>query len=171
MPLIATAFVIVTLSSIGLPGTNGFVGEFLILSGTWLSRLRSAPVFATLGALGVILGAVYMLILVERVFFGGIATPRTAGSGTSSVREGFVLVPMLVLIVVMGILPGPFLAPAKPAVDRLVARFQLAEQRLGARPAGRHRRRRPSPSRAAARRRPRVPAAPDRPPDRRGPLT
>jgi NADH-quinone oxidoreductase subunit M len=50
------------------------------------------------------------------------------------VREGFVLVPMLVLIVVMGLLPGPFLAPAKPAVDRLVARFQQAEQRLGAGP-------------------------------------
>ena len=134
VPLIATAFVIVTLSSIGLPGTNGFVGEFLILSGTWLSRLRSAPVFATLGALGVILGAVYMLILVERVFFGGMRNPANRGLRDLSVREGFVLVPMLVLIVVMGILPGPFLAPAKPAVDRLVARFQLAEQRLGAGP-------------------------------------
>jgi NADH-quinone oxidoreductase subunit M len=134
LPLIATAFIIVTLSSIGLPGTNGFVGEFLILSGTWLSRLSSAPVFATLGALGVILGAVYMLVLVERVFFGAMRNPANRALSDLSVREGFVLVPMLVLIVVMGLLPGPFLAPAKPAVDRLVARFQQAEQRLGAGP-------------------------------------
>jgi NADH-quinone oxidoreductase subunit M len=131
VPLIATAFVIVTLSSIGLPGTNGFVGEFLILSGTWLSRLASAPLFAGLAALGVILGAVYMLVLVEKVFFGTMKNPHNAALRDLSVREGFVLVPVIVLIVVMGILPGPFLAPAKPAVDRLVARFQAAEQRLG----------------------------------------
>ncbi|WP_242342172.1 complex I subunit 4 family protein [Anaeromyxobacter terrae] len=134
VPWIATAFVIVMLSSVGLPGTNGFVGEFLILSGTWLSRLGSAPVFATLGAIGVILGAVYMLILVERVFFGAMRNPANRALRDLSVREGFVLVPMLVLIVVMGVLPGPFLAPAKPAVDRLIARFQQAEARLGTGP-------------------------------------
>src|SRR5512147_2039476 len=76
VPLIATAFVIVTLSSIGLPGTNGFVGEFLILSGTWLSRLRSSAWFAAVAATGVILGAVYMLTLVQRVFFGKITNPE-----------------------------------------------------------------------------------------------
>ncbi|ABS28333.1 NuoM family protein [Anaeromyxobacter sp. Fw109-5] len=134
VPLIATAFVIVTLSSVGLPGTNGFVGEFLILSGSWLSRLQSASLFATLGALGVILGAVYMLILVERVFFGPMRNPANRGLPDLSVREGFVLAPMIALIVVMGILPGPFLAPAKPAVDRLIARFQQVEQRLGTGP-------------------------------------
>jgi NADH-quinone oxidoreductase subunit M len=70
VPWIAAAFVVVTLSSVGLPGTNGFVGEFLILSGTWLGRLPRAGLYAALGATGVILGAVYMLLLVERVFFG-----------------------------------------------------------------------------------------------------
>jgi NADH-quinone oxidoreductase subunit M len=131
VPLIATAFVIVTLSSIGLPGTNGFVGEFLILSGTWLSRLEAAPLMAGLAALGVILGAVYMLVLVEKVFFGAMKNPHNAALPDLTVREGFVLVPVIALIVVMGLLPGPFLRPAKPAVDRLVARFQAAEQRLG----------------------------------------
>jgi NADH-quinone oxidoreductase subunit M len=131
VPFIATAFVIVTLSSIGLPGTNGFVGEFLILSGTWLSRLRSAPWFAAFGALGVILGAVYMLLLVEKVFFGGMKNPANRALRDLSVREGFVLAPMIILIVVMGLAPQPFLEPAKPAVDRLLARFQAAEQRLG----------------------------------------
>ncbi|BDG03044.1 complex I subunit 4 family protein [Anaeromyxobacter oryzae] len=131
VPVIATAFVIVTLSSIGLPGTNGFVGEFLILSGTWLSRLRSSAVFATLGAVGVILGAVYMLLLVEKVFFGTIKNEENRHLPDLSVREGFVIAPMIVLIVVMGLMPAPFLAPAKPAVDRLVQRFQAAEARLG----------------------------------------
>jgi NADH-quinone oxidoreductase subunit M len=131
VPWIATAFVVVTLSSIGLPGTNGFVGEFLILSGTWLSRLGSSAVFATLAALGVILGAVYMLLLVERVFFGKLENPHNRQLPDLSVREWFVLAPMLALIVIMGIVPQPFLAPAKPAVDRLVQRFQAVEQRLG----------------------------------------
>jgi NADH-quinone oxidoreductase subunit M len=131
VPIIAAVFVVVTLSSIGLPGTNGFVGEFLILSGTWLSRLRSSAVFATLAAVGVILGAVYMLVLVERVFFGVLKNEENRHLPDLSVREGFVIAPMIVLIVVMGVMPGPFLAPAKPAVDRLVQRFQAAEVRLG----------------------------------------
>ena len=131
VPAIATVFVIVTLSSVGLPGTNGFVGEFLILSGTWLSRLRSSALFATLAAIGVILGAVYMLLLVEKVFFGKIDRAENRVLRDLSVREGFVLAPMIVLIVVMGLLPAPFLRPVKPAVDRLVQRFQAVEQRLG----------------------------------------
>jgi NADH-quinone oxidoreductase subunit M len=130
VPLIATAFVIVTLSSVGLPGTNGFVGEFLILSGTFLSRLPNATTFSVLAALGVVFGAVYMLVLVERVFFGKIQKEENRHLPDLSVREGFVLAPIIVAIVVMGLLPGPFLAPAKPAVDRLVQRFQQAEARL-----------------------------------------
>lgn len=131
VPVIAVAFVIVTLSSIGLPGTNGFVGEFLILSGTWLSRLGSSAVFSTLAAVGVVLGAVYMLLLVEKVFFGPMRNPANHGLQDLTVREGFVLAPMILLIVVMGLLPRPFLAPAKPAVDRLIARVQQAEARAG----------------------------------------
>ncbi len=130
-PMIAVAFVVVTLSSIGLPGTNGFVGEFLILSGTWLSRLQASAALTGLAAVGVILGAVYMLLLVERVFLGPIRHQENRGIGDLSVREGFVLAPIIVLILVMGLLPQPFLRPAKPAVDRLVQRFQAAETRLG----------------------------------------
>ncbi|WP_242393599.1 complex I subunit 4 family protein [Anaeromyxobacter oryzisoli] len=134
VPVIAAAFVIVTLSSIGLPGTNGFVGEFLILSGTWLSRLGSSAVFTTVASLGVILGAVYMLLLVEKVFFGPIRKDENRRLPDLTVREGFVVAPMIVLIVVMGVMPGPFLAPARPAVDRLIQRFQAAEVRLGTGP-------------------------------------
>ncbi len=130
VPWIATAFVIVTLSSIGLPGTNGFVGEFLILSGTWLGRLAHAPWFSAVAATGVILGAVYMLILVERVFFGPMRNPKNAGLPDLSVREWVVLAPLLLLIGVMGLVPQPFLNPAKAPVDRLITRFAAAEQRL-----------------------------------------
>jgi len=131
VPWLATAFVIVTLSSIGLPGTNGFVGEFLILFGTFVSRVQGSTALAAVASTGVILGAVYMLVLVEKVFFGKLGNPENAHLPDLSVREGFVLAPMIVLIVVMGLMPGPFLAPAKPAVDRLVQRFQQAEARLG----------------------------------------
>jgi NADH-quinone oxidoreductase subunit M len=132
VPFLAATFVIVTLSSIGLPGTNGFVGEFLILSGTWLSFLERSAVFATLGTVGVILGAVYMLVLVERVFFGVIRKDENRVLPDLSVREWFVLAPLIVLIFVMGLMPQPFLAPAKPAVDRLVGRFQQVEARVAA---------------------------------------
>jgi NADH-quinone oxidoreductase subunit M len=130
VPWIATAFVIVTLSSVGLPGTNGFVGEFLILSGTWLAKLVKAPWFAAIGATGVILGAVYMLVLVEKVFFGTLRNPENKHLPDLSVREWFVIAPLLVLIVVMGLVPQPFLDPAKPSVDRLLGRFAAAEQRM-----------------------------------------
>jgi len=130
VPWIATIFVIVTLSSIGLPGTNGFVGEFLILSGTWLSRLKSPGWYAALGAFGVILGAVYMLTLVQRVFFGKLDNPENRKIPDLSLREAFVMVPILVLIAVMGLLPQPFLETARPSVDRLLGRMQAAELRM-----------------------------------------
>jgi len=130
VPWLATAFVIVTLSSVGLPGTNGFVGEFLILSGTFLSRLAGSTAFATVASVGVILGAVYMLVLVEKVFFGPIRKVENKRLPDLSLREGFVLAPVIIFIAVMGLVPGPFLAPAKPAVDRLVTRFQQVERRL-----------------------------------------
>ncbi len=133
VPWIATAFVVVTLSSIGLPGTNGFVGEFLILSGTWLGRMPGTQLAAAVAATGVILGAVYMLWLVERVFYGKIGNEENRRLPDLSLREAFVIVPMIALIVVMGLVPQPFLAPARPAVERLVTRMQEADRRLRAR--------------------------------------
>jgi NADH-quinone oxidoreductase subunit M len=130
VPWIAAVFVVVTLSSIGLPGTNGFVGEFLILSGTWLAKLGGATWFSAIGATGVILGAVYMLLLVERVFFGKLTSPENAGLADFSLREWVVMAPLLALVVVMGVLPQPFLDPARGPVDRLLGRFAAAEQRL-----------------------------------------
>ncbi len=130
VPWLATAFVVVTLSSIGLPGTNGFVGEFLILSGTWLGKLAHAPWYAAVGATGVILGAVYMLWMVEKVFFGRIDKAENRFLPDLTAREAVVIAPLIVLIVVMGLAPQPFLDPAKPAVDRLLTRFQAVDQKL-----------------------------------------
>ena len=130
VPWIATLFVVVTLSSVGLPGTNGFVGEFLILSGSWISRLPHAAWFSALGATGVILGAVYMLTLVQKVFFGKITNPENRHIPDLSVREAFVMAPIVVAIAAMGLVPQPLLASARPAVDRLVVRMQAAEQRM-----------------------------------------
>ncbi len=130
VPWLATLFVVVTMSSVGLPGTNGFVGEFLILSGTWLSRLPSAGLFAARAATGVVLGAVYMLTLVQKVYFGPNHNPANRHIPDLSVREAFVLAPVIVAIVAMGLAPQPMLQIAKPSVDRLMARMTAAEQRL-----------------------------------------
>jgi NADH-quinone oxidoreductase subunit M len=106
------------------------VGEFLILSGTWLSRLQSPGWFAALGATGVVLGAVYMLVLMQKVFFGKNTNPENHHLPDLSLREAFVMVPVVVLILVMGLVPQPFLVQAKPSVDRLIVRMQAAEQRM-----------------------------------------
>jgi NADH-quinone oxidoreductase subunit M len=130
VPWIATIFVVVTMSSVGLPGTNGFVGEFLILSGTWLSRLPGSAWFAALGATGVVLGAVYMLTLVQKVYFGPLTNPENRHIPDLTVREAFVMVPVVVAIVAMGLAPQPLLQTARPSVDRLIGRMAAAEQRM-----------------------------------------
>jgi NADH-quinone oxidoreductase subunit M len=79
----------------------------------------------------VVLGAVYMLFLVERVFFGPLRNEANAKLPDLSVREGFVLAPMVVLIVVMGLMPRPFLAPVQAPVDRLVARLAEVDAKAG----------------------------------------
>jgi NADH-quinone oxidoreductase subunit M len=137
VPALTTCFVIVTLSSVGLPGTNGFVGEFLILSGTWLGLMPNTALIAGFATTGVILGAVYMLLLVERVFFGPLENEHNRHLPDLSFREWVVIAPMLLLVAVMGLVPQPFLRPAKPAVDRLLATFQRADDRLRAENPGR----------------------------------
>ncbi len=120
MPGFAFVFMIVTLSSIGLPGLNGFVGEFLILLGSF----GAAPVYAAVAATGVILGAVYMLWMFRRVMFGPVVHSVNQGLRDLTRREMWVFAPVLILIVVMGILPRPFLSRMEPAVTQLVSTVQ-----------------------------------------------
>src|SRR5690606_27115660 len=96
MPIYAVVFIIVTMSSIGVPGTNGFVGEFMVIMGTFMSsHLGAFSHFqATLAALGVILAAVYMLSVVQKMFFGPLKNPKNEGLPDMNVREVIAVSPM-----------------------------------------------------------------------------
>ncbi len=116
MPVYATFFMIVTLSSIGLPGLNGFVGEFLILFGAF----QQHPTATALAALGVVLGAVYMLKLYRDVFFGPVTMPEREKAGDVGDRELAYLVPITVLIILLGVLPNLVLSKTEKSVSTVV---------------------------------------------------
>ena len=122
-PGIAAVFLIATLASVGLPTTNGFVGEFLILSGTFLSRAAHGEAMTIVAATGVILGAVYMLWLYQKVFFGPVKVPANAHLKDLSVREWVVALPLVVAIGYMGVMPGAFLDVLKTPVAALTQRL------------------------------------------------
>ena len=134
-PALAAVFVVVTLSSIGLPGTNGFIGEFLILlgtfvapMGTWslplLGSVSKGVLLSVIGSTGVILGAVYMLWLVQRVFFGPMRKAATHGLPDLSIREWLCVAPLLAAIIVIGAYPMPFLAASQIPANDLIARVR-----------------------------------------------
>ena len=125
MPLFTAFFVIVTFSSIAVPGTNGFVGEFLVLLGSWKSALPLG--FSVFAATGVILGAAYMLWMVQKVFFGEVTLRENQGLKDMGGREIAAALPFLALIVVMGLMPQPFLDRLNPASERFVARASFGD--------------------------------------------
>ena len=112
MPKYAVVFVIVALSSIGLPGLNGFVGEFLILFGTF----KANPVYAVFAATGVIFAAVYLLWMIQRVFYGPLDKPENQELEDLTLREKLVLYPLVVMIVWMGVHPQTFLSKMEVSV-------------------------------------------------------
>jgi len=118
MPRLTAAFMVITLSSIALPGLNGFVGEFLILMGAFLW----SPRFAAIATVGVILSAVYMLWMFQRVNFGPVTNEKNRQLADLTWREGWVLVPTIAMAILMGVLPGPFLNAMAPSVDRMIER-------------------------------------------------
>ena len=118
MPVFATMFMIVTFSSIGLPGTNGFVGEFLVLLGAFQGGLRWYAIIATSG---VILSAVYMLWMFQRVMFGELKNPKNQVLKDLNAREIAIMVPLIALIFFMGVYPRPFIDSMAPSIDRLIA--------------------------------------------------
>jgi NADH-quinone oxidoreductase subunit M len=126
VPIYASIFMIVMLSSIGLPGLNGFVGEFLIMLGAFL-RIRLATVFAVLG---VILGALYMLWTYERVMFGPITKAVNETISDLTGREIAVMVPIIALMLFMGLFPRPLISRIEPSVTAMLSRVNVAEARL-----------------------------------------
>jgi NADH-quinone oxidoreductase subunit M len=120
MPIYATFFLIVTLSSIGLPGLNGFIGEFLILLGTF----KSNTAYAVIAALGVILAAVYMLWMFQRVMFGEVTKEENKKLKDLSLREVIVLLPLIFFIIQIGVYPKPFLSRMDASVKHLIAQVE-----------------------------------------------
>ncbi|MCX6115936.1 MAG: NADH-quinone oxidoreductase subunit M [Proteobacteria bacterium] len=129
MPWFATILIVATLSSVGLPGTGGFVGEFLILLGTF----QAMPVAAVFASLGVLLGAVYMLTLCRKILFGPLDNPENKVLEDLSPREFGYLVPLAVLAIVMGVFPNLFMSKLKPSVQFLAKNYReyRLEYRLG----------------------------------------
>ncbi|MCL2625579.1 MAG: NADH-quinone oxidoreductase subunit M [Cystobacterineae bacterium] len=124
MPIFTVFFIIITFSSIAVPGTNGFVGEFLVLLGTFKSNL---PMWAgILATTGVIFGAAYMLWVVQRVFFGPVTQQANASLKDINFREFVTALPLVLLVFFMGLRPQPILEVLSPSVERYVARVHQA---------------------------------------------
>jgi NADH-quinone oxidoreductase subunit M len=118
-PIFAAAFLVVTLSSIGVPGLNGFIGEYLILIGSFLTARWWVVVAAT----GVILAAVYLLWAYQRVFHGEIDEANREFPELKA-REALVILPFIGIIVFTGVYPKPMLERIEPAVDALIAHVE-----------------------------------------------
>jgi NADH-quinone oxidoreductase subunit M len=123
VPVFSTFFMIVMLSSIGLPGLNGFVGEFLIIFGAF----QRFPVLAVLAVLGVILSAVYMLSMYQRVIFGEIRKEENKKLKDLNLREWIYMLPILVMIVFIGLYPSPFLKKMEPSVKQYITYMSQKE--------------------------------------------
>ena len=117
MPVFAVFFVIAVLSSVGLPGLNGFIGEFLILAGSF----QTHPVAATIAASGVILAAIYLLWLVQKVFFGPITNEENRNVPDIAWNEIAALVPLVIFMVWIGVHPNTFLKKMEPSVKHLLS--------------------------------------------------
>lgn len=121
MPVFAVMFMIATLASIGLPGLNGFVGEFLILNGSFVSTLYANKIYAVLAALGVILAAVYMLWMYQRVMFGPITNKVNEKLQDINAREIGLLVPLVIFMVWIGVRPLDFTKYSEEWVENFVS--------------------------------------------------
>jgi len=130
MPVFAALTLIVTLSSMGLPGLNGFVGEFTILLGAFGSQAVGSGWYAGLAALGVILAAIYMLHMFQKMFLGPADKRENQMLKDLNAREVITLIPLILLIFWIGLYPRPFFDLMAPSVDRLVAALQSASLAL-----------------------------------------
>jgi NADH-quinone oxidoreductase subunit M len=123
MPRLTAAFLIITLASIGMPALNGFVGEFLTMLGAFLWD----PRFVVVAGLGVILSAVYMLWMFQRVYLGTITNEKNATLPDLQPREWASVLPLCALAIAMGVFPSLFLAPMELSVKKVVERVQSAQ--------------------------------------------
>jgi NADH-quinone oxidoreductase subunit M len=127
-PRLVAVFLLVTLSSIGLPGLNGFVGEFLILLGAFSWN----PSLTAFAATGVVLSATYMLWMFQRVNYGPVRTEKNRNLPDLTAREWAVIAPIVALTILMGVWPNLFLRPMAGSVERLVNRVRSASVQVQA---------------------------------------
>jgi NADH-quinone oxidoreductase subunit M len=126
MPVYAAVFILITMSSIGVPGTNGFVGEFMIVMGTFTSQVLGPRHSVSQGvgaAFGVVLAAVYMLSVAQKMFFGPLTNEKNRGLNDLNVRETVALAPLVALVFALGFFPNVFLSRMTAATDLLLDRF------------------------------------------------
>jgi NADH-quinone oxidoreductase subunit M len=128
MPNYALFFVVFTLASVGLPGTSGFVGEFLSMQGAYIS----SPWLAAGAAVGVVLGAAYMLRLVQAMFYGALDKADVRAMPDLYVREWLMFVPLALLVLWMGIMPNQFKDVFAPKITQMVKTFEAATARATA---------------------------------------
>jgi len=126
VPVLGALMLVIVLSSAGLPGLNGFVGEFTILLGAYGSQIIGSPWFGVAATLGVILAAVYLLTLFEKVFLGPLRNPERRALAEITPRELATLIPLLLVIFWIGLYPKFFFALLNPSVEKLVALVQTA---------------------------------------------
>ena len=124
MPVYAVFMLIVALSSMGLPGLNGFVGEFTILLGSFGSEALTTALFAGFAAIGVILAAIYLLTMYQKIFLGPLDKEENKVLKDINVREILIMVPLLILIFWIGLYPDPFFGLMDASVEQLVANLQ-----------------------------------------------
>src|SRR5690606_14924495 len=118
-------FIIVTMSSIGVPGTNGFIGEFMVIMGTFTSNHLGAfsHLQGGLAAAGGILAAVYMLSVVQKMFFGPLTNEKNAHLPDVNVRESVAIAPLIALVFVIGFFPSLFLSRMTESVQSTIDRY------------------------------------------------
>ena len=126
MPRYAAVFMVFTLASVGLPGTSGFIGEFLVLFGVFQVNVWAAALAAT----GVVLGAAYMLWLYRRIIFGELVKPDLMRMKDLHPREVAIFAPLVILVLWMGIWPEPFLDVFDASVKNLLTSFKAGACRV-----------------------------------------
>lgn len=130
VPILASLFLIISLSSIGLPGLNGFVGEFLILSGAFMSPVLHNWNYTIIGSIGIILAAVYLLWMYQRVMLGPVENDANKSIPDLSRRELAVVIPIVVFIVWIGVYPGSFLKKSELSIQKIVQQIETVKQSM-----------------------------------------
>ena len=124
MPKYSVAFMIFMLASVGLPGTSGFIGEFLIIIGAF----KYNTFVALFAATGIILGAIYMLYLYKEIIFGILKNEKLKEILDLNMREKLILYPLIIMILIIGIFPNVFLEPMRLSIDLIISNYEIANE-------------------------------------------